>query len=163
MDALHETLHTWRLEIGDRDRQSSKLLLTEIRNLSITGNRSTDTSIIRNMAGNVNLLHWPIPRLACVLPPHDRLLTEDDRRFETWSDRLVECCQNDKKTGNGRFKQQLRLFFLCAYDSSLAECGPGGQGYEVNQLLAWVHAAKPFVRVILALASILLKSFTGLG
>ncbi|CAN0216321.1 unnamed protein product, partial [Ectocarpus fasciculatus] len=108
---------------------------------------------------------WPIPRLVCVLPAPEsgaKPLQEKDRSFEEWSATLWNWCLGGKKKGKGLATRKLRLFFLCPYDRSLAECGPGGQGYEVTELLEWAKKAKPFAKVGLSLASIALRVCTGL-
>ncbi|CAM9904045.1 unnamed protein product, partial [Sphacelaria rigidula] len=46
---------------------------------------------------------------------------------------------------------------------SLVECGPGGQGYEVKELLAWVKKARVAAKLGLALGSIAFKVCTGLA
>lgn len=62
-----------------------------------------------------------------------------------------------------KFSRKLRLFFRCAHDLSLAECGRGGQGYEVTELLEWVKKMEPLAKMGLVLGSIVLKTFTGLS
>ncbi|CAM9479194.1 unnamed protein product, partial [Sphacelaria rigidula] len=57
-------------------------------------------------------------------------------------------------------RRKLRLFFLCAHDLSLAECGPDGQGYEVTKLLRWVKQAVPLLKI---LVGVVLKTCTGLS
>lgn len=88
----------------------------------------------------------------CVLPARDTRLKESDRSFKMWSTALKEWCtpksptkdftNPDRKTSilnlttrklKGLVTRELRLFFLCAQDMSLAECGPDGQGYEVSR------------------------------
>ncbi|CAM9844855.1 unnamed protein product [Ectocarpus sp. 8 AP-2014] len=120
----------------------------------------------RSMRQDVAFIRWPIPRLVCVLPPPEsgaKPLEEEDRSFEEWSATLRNWCLGGKRKGKGGATRQLRLFFLCPYDRSLAECGPGGQGYEVTELLKWAKKAKPFAKVGLALASIAFKVCTGLA
>ncbi|CAM9750789.1 unnamed protein product [Ectocarpus fasciculatus] len=120
----------------------------------------------RSMRQDVAFLRWPIPRLVCVLPAPEswaKPLEEKDRSFEEWSATLRNWCLGGKRKGKGAATRKLRLFFLCPYDRSLAECGPGGQGYEVMELLKWAKKAKPFAKVALALASIALRVCTGLA
>lgn len=81
------------------------------------------------------MLRWPIPRLVCVLPAPEsgaKPLKERDRSFEQWSAVLQKWCLEGKKSGSGVTTRNLRVFFLCPQDLSLAECGPGGQGYEAS-------------------------------
>lgn len=78
---------------------------------------------------------WPIPRLVCVLPAPEKgrePLTEIDRSFEKWSALLDGWVRSGKKGGRRCATRELRVFFLCPQDMSLAECGRGGQGYEVG-------------------------------
>lgn len=81
-----------------------------------------------------NLPRWPIPRLVCVLPPMEgkKPLEESERKYEKWSARLRKWCLGGKQEGKGKATRELRVFFLCAQDMSLAECGSNGQGYEVG-------------------------------
>lgn len=71
----------------------------------------------------------------CVLPApaSDKLLEERERPFDEWSARLRKWCLGRKREGEGKATRELRAFFLCAQDTSLAECGPKGQGYEVSR------------------------------
>ncbi|CAN0082454.1 unnamed protein product [Ectocarpus sp. 12 AP-2014] len=120
----------------------------------------------RSMRQDVAFRRWPIPRLVCVLPAPEsgaKPLEEGDRSFEQWSATLRNWCLRGKRTGKGFATRKLRLFFLCPYDRSLAECGPGGQGYEVTELLEWAKKAMPFAKVGLALASIALRVCIGLA
>ncbi|CAN0380592.1 unnamed protein product [Ectocarpus sp. 8 AP-2014] len=120
----------------------------------------------RSMRQDVAFLRWPIPRLVCVLPAPEngtKPLAEKDRSFEQWSATLRNWCLGGKKTGKGFATRKLRVFFLCPYDRSLAECGPGGQGYEVTEMLEWAKKAMPFAEVGLALASIALRVCIGLA
>lgn len=80
-------------------------------------------------------IRWPIPRLVCVLPGPESWeapLQESDRKFVQWSAVLKNWCRGEKEKGKGWGTRKLRVFFLCSYDMSLAECGPGGQGYKVS-------------------------------
>ncbi|CAN0083327.1 unnamed protein product [Ectocarpus sp. 12 AP-2014] len=120
----------------------------------------------RSMREDVAFLRWPVPRLVCVLPAPAsgaKPLEEKDRSFEEWSATLRDWCLGGKRKGKGVATRKLRLFFLCPYDRSLAECGPGGQGYEVTEMLKWAKKAKPLAKVGLALASIAFKVCTGLA
>ncbi|CAM9702113.1 unnamed protein product [Ectocarpus sp. 12 AP-2014] len=120
----------------------------------------------RSMRQDVAFLRWQIPRLVCVLPAPEsgaKPLEEKDRSFEQWSVTLRNWCLGGKRMGKGFATQKLRLFFLCPYDRSLAECGPRGQGYEVTELLEWAKKAMPFAKVGLALASIALRVCIGLA
>lgn len=80
------------------------------------------------------MLRWPIPRLVAVLPlgRGRKPLTELERSFDEWSAKLQEWCLGGKKDGKRFATRELRIFFLCPYNMSLAECGPTGQGYEVS-------------------------------
>eukprot|EP00903_Cladosiphon_okamuranus_P007160 g6952.t1 len=119
---------------------------------------STERRVLTSVARDVASLRWPIPRLVCVLPVPESILQESDRAFDQWSAVLKDWCR-----GTGLVTRELRVFFLCSYDMSLAECGPGGQGYKVKELLKWAKKAKSFAEVGLALASIALKVCTGLA
>lgn len=71
----------------------------------------------------------------CVLPAPERdekPLEDRDRSFKEWSGVLRQWCDGGKKKGRRFATRKLRLFFVCAQDMSLAECGPEGQGYEVS-------------------------------
>lgn len=57
----------------------------------------------------------------------------------------------------------MRLFFLCGKDYSLAECGPGGQGYELKEFVEWVKKVMPVAKLMLVLSSIALKTCIGLA
>lgn len=83
------------------------------------------------------MLRWPIPRLVCVLPTPEKPLEESDRAFEVWSAKLREWYLGGKRQGSGFATRKLRVFFLCAQDMSLAECGPKGLGYEVGYHPFW--------------------------
>ena len=100
-------------------------------------------------------IRWTIPRLVCVLPAPESWeapLQECDRNFEQWSAVLTNWCRGGKEKGKGWGTRKLRVFFLCSYDMSLAECGPGGQGYEVSSpMKAWspghlLRARLPYFR-----------------
>ncbi|CAB1119512.1 unnamed protein product [Ectocarpus sp. CCAP 1310/34] len=120
----------------------------------------------RSMRQDVAFLRWPIPRLVCVLPAPEsgaKPLEEGDRSFEQWSATLRNWCLGGKRTGKGFATRKLRMFFLCPYDRSIAECGPGGQGYEVTELVEWAKKAMPSAKVGLALASIALRVCIGLA
>ncbi|CAM9581938.1 unnamed protein product [Sphacelaria rigidula] len=121
------------------------------------------TAMLRNVALNVACLRWPAPRLACLLPAHQGVLSENDRSYQSWNARLQGWFQSGKVVRKGMFRRDLRLFLLCAYDMSLVYCGPGGQGYKVKELLDWVKKAKPVAKVGLVLGSIALKVCTGLA
>lgn len=139
--------------------------------LTIRDIQSPWGAIVRNMARDLASLRWPVPRLVCVLPPLDRELTEDDRLFNSWSDRLKAWCKDGTKkgkgkgkvAGKGKFTQELQLFLLCAHDLSLAECGPDGQGYESSELRSWIQKVRLPLKVGLGLGSIALKVCTGLA
>ncbi|CAB1107796.1 unnamed protein product [Ectocarpus sp. CCAP 1310/34] len=86
-------------------------------------------SILRDQTN----VRWPI--LACVLPTPEsdvKPLEEINRSFEGWSTVLRSCCRDGKKQRKGFATRKLWMFFLCPVDRSLAECGPGGQGCEVD-------------------------------
>ncbi|CAB1109595.1 unnamed protein product [Ectocarpus sp. CCAP 1310/34] len=120
----------------------------------------------RSIKQDLAFLRWPIPRLVCVLPAPEsgaKPLEEKDRSFDKWSATLRNWCLGGKRKGKGVATRKLRLFFLCPYDRSLAECGPGGQGYEVTELLTWAKKAIPLAKVGLALASTAFKVCTGLS
>ena len=71
----------------------------------------------------------------CLLPAPEsgeKRLEEGDRSFEKWSSLFRTWCKEGKKKGKGFARRKLRLFFVCAQDGSLAECGPDGQGYKVS-------------------------------
>eukprot|EP00903_Cladosiphon_okamuranus_P009162 g8755.t1 len=132
-------------------------------NLGSDASSSTERRVLTSVAGNVAFLRWPIPRLVCVLPIPESTLQESDRAFDQWSAVLKKWCRGGKEKGKRWGTRELRVFFLCSYDMSLAECGPGGQGYKVKELLEWAKKAKPLAKVGLALASIALKVCTGLA
>lgn len=117
--------------------------------------------MLRNVALDLACLRWPVPGLACLLPPHDGILTETDKTFSSWCNRLRQWCRERKGVHKG-FSWSLRLFLLCAHDLSLAECGYGEQGYKVSDLLVWVKRARPLERMGLALYTIAEKVCTGL-
>ncbi|CAM9744681.1 unnamed protein product [Sphacelaria rigidula] len=112
---------------------------------------------------DIACVRWPVPRLACLLPNHDGTLNDGDRSYPRWSNRLRAWCRDGKKAGRGHISRKLRLFFVCAHDYSLTECGPNGQGYKVKQLREWAAKALPLAKVALALAGITLKVCTGLS
>lgn len=134
----------------------------KMERVSVAGLCRSEKAMLRNMAQDVAYLRWPVPRLACLLPAYDGLLTEHDRGFHIWTCRLRSWCRGGKKKGKGKFRRYLRLFFLCASDFSLAECGPDGQGYEVKEVLDWVKKVQPLAKLGLALGSIALSTCTGL-
>lgn len=71
----------------------------------------------------------------CMLPAPEKgekPLKEGDRSFEEWSGVLRTWCDGGKKKGKRVGTRELRLFFVCAQDWSLAKCGPDGQGYKVS-------------------------------
>ncbi|CAM9177076.1 unnamed protein product [Sphacelaria rigidula] len=145
--------------------------------MSVGGLTNSEREVLTSVAFNVACLRWPVPRLSCLLPEYDHYLTEEDRRYTNWSARLETWCNERRKAGMGTCCQKLgqfcrseekiswnlRLFFLCAHDLSLAECGPHGQGYVVKDLLQWVKRARPLAKVGLVLGSIVLKTCTGLS
>lgn len=169
-DSLSRSLRRLRCDIEEDADQRSNPALTglvetlgaKIEGLSVAGLRQSESAMIRNMALDMARLRWPVPRFACLLPLHVGQLTEEQRALGVWSKRLQEWCRDGKKQGKGRFKRRLRLFFLCASDFSLAECGPGGQGYEVNEVLDWVKKARPVANLGLTLGKIALSTCTGL-
>ncbi|CBJ48972.1 LRR-GTPase of the ROCO family, putative pseudogene [Ectocarpus siliculosus] len=115
---------------------------------------ATERRILRGVAQDVAFLRWPIPRLVCVLPAPEKgrePLTEIDRSFEKWSALLDGWVRSGKKGGRRCATRELRVFFLCPQDMSLAECGRGGQGYEVKELLSWAKKTIPSAKVGLAL------------
>ncbi|CAM9960831.1 unnamed protein product [Ectocarpus sp. 4 AP-2014] len=132
-------------------------------NSGLDTSSATERRVLTSVARNVAFLRWPIPRLVCVLPVPESTLQERDRAFDQWSAVLMNWCRSGKEKGKGWRTRELRVFFLCSYDMSLAECGPGGQGYKVKELLDWAKKAKPLANVGLALASIALKVCTGLA
>lgn len=175
-----QALHRLRLDIQSSDtgadgerRLSTKIdalvnqLEAKLSDLSTTtrevGATTVERSILRNIALDVASLRWPVPRLACLLPPHDESLSEQSRQLQDWSSRLESWCKHGKRKGKGISRRKLRLFFLCAHDFSLAECGPDGQGYEVTELLNWVKRARPVAKIGLALGRIALTICTGLS
>ncbi|CAM9606195.1 unnamed protein product [Laminaria digitata] len=119
----------------------------------------------RNMREEMAFVRWPIPRLVCVLPPMEgkKPLEESERKYEKWSARLRKWCLGGKQGGKGKATRELRLFFLCAQDMSLAECGSNGQGYEATELLDWAKKAVPAAKVGLALATIAFNVCSGLA
>lgn len=164
--SLRSLRHDIERDAGERlDPALSGLveaLGAKLEGLPVAGLRQSERAMLRNMALDVAYLRWPVPRLACLLPSHDGQLTEHDRGFDSWTDRLRAWCRDGKKKGKGKFRRRLRLFFLCASDFSLAECGPDGQGYEVREVLDWVKKARPVAKLGLALGSIVLNTCTGL-
>ncbi|CAM9092024.1 unnamed protein product [Laminaria digitata] len=118
----------------------------------------------RSMREDMAFVRWPIPRLVCVLPASasDKLLEERERSFEEWSARLRKWCRR-KREGEGKATRELRVFFLCAQDMSLAECGPKGQGYEAKELLDWAKKAVTFAKAGLVLATIAFNVCSGLA
>ncbi|CBJ26246.1 LRR-GTPase of the ROCO family, incomplete sequence [Ectocarpus siliculosus] len=159
-----------------------QVVQANLSNAAVAGLRPTERDILVGVAREVAILRWPIPRFVCVLPARDTRLSESDRSFEKWSTALKEWCASkspakDAKNPNrktsilglnkpqlrGLVTRELRLFFLCGQDKSLAECGPDGQGYEVKEFLDWVRKAAPAAKIGLALASIALKVCTGLA
>ncbi|CAM9479266.1 unnamed protein product, partial [Sphacelaria rigidula] len=89
--------------IGDitrqqRDNREHTLSLlndlgSKIDGISVGGLTTSEKTLLKSVAYNVASLRWPVPRLACLLPAcllpeHDSGLTEDERRFPHWSDRL---------------------------------------------------------------------------
>ncbi|CAM9925777.1 unnamed protein product [Scytosiphon promiscuus] len=120
----------------------------------------------KSLREDVASIRWPIPRLMCVLPAPERgekPLDERDRSFPEWSGVLRQWCEAGKKKGRGFATRKLRLFFVCAQDMSLAECGPEGQGYEVSNMLTWAKKARPFAKMGLVLASIALRVCTSMA
>ncbi|CAM9524551.1 unnamed protein product [Ectocarpus sp. 12 AP-2014] len=119
----------------------------------------------RSIGMDVALGRSPIPRLVCVLPAPESQnpLNESERSFREWSARLEKWIRDGKKTGKKFATRELRLFFLCAHDMSLAECGPKGQGYKVKELLSWAKKAKRMAKLVSVLTSIALKVCTGLA
>eukprot|EP00752_Nemacystus_decipiens_P005495 g4975.t1 len=119
----------------------------------------------RSMREDMAFIRWPIPRLVCVLPApaNNKLLEERERSFEEWSIRLRNWCHGGKQEGKGKATRKLRVFFLCAQDMSLVECGPKGQGYEAKELLGWAKKAMPVAKVGLALATIAFNAISGLA
>ncbi|CAM9334472.1 unnamed protein product [Ectocarpus sp. 12 AP-2014] len=159
-----------------------QVVQANLSNAAVAGLKPTERGILVGVAREVALLRWPIPRFVCVLPARDTRLSESDRSFEKWSIALKEWCTSkspakgvknptQKTSILGLTKPQLtrlvtrelRLFFLCGQDKSLAECGPDGQGYEVKEFLDWVRKVAPAAKIGLALASITLKVCTGLA
>ncbi|CAN0209118.1 unnamed protein product [Ectocarpus sp. 6 AP-2014] len=155
---------TWRRLWSALEAIVQKALSTF--DLSQDDSRATERRILRGVAQDVAFLRWPIPRLVCVLPAPEKgrePLTEIDRSFEKWSALLDGWVRSGKKGGRRCATRELRVFFLCPQDMSLAECGRGGQGYEVKELLSWAKKTIPSAKVGLALASIALKVCTGLA
>lgn len=149
----------------------------KIDGISVAELTDSDRGILRGVASGVARLRWPVPRLACLLPDYPEVLTEDERGYSQWSARLQGWCDEreeaDRRTCCEQFRRfcaskekvrrKLRLFFLCAHDLSLAECGPGGQGYEIKELLEWVKRAMPRAKLGVILAGIVLRTCTGLS
>ncbi|CAM9528387.1 unnamed protein product [Ectocarpus fasciculatus] len=174
-----------QLDVGRQLNETTLEIVARVEaklsNTAIAGLRQTERDILVGVAREVASLRSPIPRFVCVLPARGARLEESDRSFEKWSTALEEWCTsksptNDvkdpgrktrlpgfKKKLTGLVTRELRLFFLCAQDMSLAECGPDGQGYEVKEFLDWVQKMVPAAKVGLALASIALKVCTGLA
>ena len=168
IDTLVQNLHNLRLKLDESDPQPLGTRVEElVRELGAKidrcGVQDLDRRILRRVSLDIACLRWPIPYLACLLPKHEGTLSDDDRSHQRWSDRLRAWCGDGKKAGRGMVRRKLRLFFLCAHDYSLAECGPNGQGYKVKQLREWAAKAIPLAKVTLALASITLMVCTGLS
>lgn len=170
MDAdLARRLHELRLGIERDASQRLEMNMDALLNrVGATIERSptdglnyVERGMLRNVAFDIACLRWPVPRLACLLPAHEGNLSDSERSYLSWSARLPKWCHRGRKVDKGIFSRKLRLFFLCAHDMSLAECGRGGQGYEVKELLAWVKKAKPAAKVGVALGSIVIKACTG--
>ncbi|CAN0005427.1 unnamed protein product, partial [Sphacelaria rigidula] len=171
----HQQLETkfdeLRLNIeGDADqRLQTKLdalstsMGAKINGLKMDGLGDSSMAMLRNVAFDIACLRWPVPRLACLLPAHEGVLLESDRSYQSWNARLQSWFLDGMVVSKGVFRRDLRLFLLCAHDKSLVDCGPGGQGYEVKELLDWVRKAKPVAKVGLVLGSIALKACTGLA
>lgn len=104
------------------------------------------------------MCRWPIPRLVCVLPAPENE-KELDRSFEAWSAKLKEWSAGGKIAGRGIATQKLRVFFLCAQDLSLAECGPKGQWYEVSTIEQSKSCVSPLLGITIFLLSGILPSF----
>ncbi|CAM9209821.1 unnamed protein product [Sphacelaria rigidula] len=168
IDTLVQNLHNVRLRLDRNDPQPlGDIVDTLVRELGAKidggGLRDTERQILRRVSLDMACLRWPVPRLACLLPKHEGTLSDDDRSLSRWSDRLRAWCGDGNRAGRGMVRRKLRLFFICAHDYSLAECGPNGQGYKVKQLREWAAKAMPLAKVTLALASITLKVCTGLS
>ncbi|CAM9300333.1 unnamed protein product [Sphacelaria rigidula] len=168
---LVRRLHELRLDV-ERDvhqrleKNVDTLLNTvgaKIDRLTTGGLGDSERGMLRNVAFDIAYLRWPVPRLACLLPAHEGALSEVARSYSSWSVRLQRWCHGGRVDGKGIFSRKLRLFLLCAHDMSLVKCGPGGQGYEVKELLAWVRKAKVAAKVGFVLGSIALKVCTGLA
>lgn len=183
-DNLVPKLHELCLGVGENPSQPLgtrvEALLNDveatIESISVDGLRDSERNILVGVSFNVARLRWPVPRLACLLPNHSGTLSEDDRAYGSWSTRLKTWCNEGKPDVDRRFREaerfvpsketispELRLFFLCAHDLSLAECGSAGQGYEVNELYEWSKKASPLVKLELVLGSIVLKTCTALS
>lgn len=170
IDTLVQILDDIRLNIAKGDPQpldaklESLVRELEARKDRITSGGLRDSErVMRNLSLDINCLRWPVPRWVCLLPQHVGTLSDNDRCFSRWSDLLRAWCRDGKKAGRSNISRKLRLFFLCAHDYSLVECGPNGQGYKVKQLREWVAKAMPLAEVALALARITLRICTGLS
>lgn len=149
----------------------------KIDDISVAARTDSHKEILKGLAFGVARLRWPVPRLACLLPEYPGTLTEDERRYSEWTSRLRRWCADREEADRGmcwkKFRQccrsseyffrELRLFFLCAHDLSLAECGPNGRGYEIKEVLQWVKTAMPATKVVVVLANIVLRTCTGLA
>ncbi|CAM9664146.1 unnamed protein product [Sphacelaria rigidula] len=171
---LEQRLHELRRDVERDANQRLQRLQTKldalsnsmgarINRLKTDGLGDSSTVMLRNVAFDIACLRWPVPRLACLLPAHEGVLLESDRSYQSWNARLQSWFQNGRVVSKGMFHRDLRLFLLCAHDRSLVDCGPGGQGYEVKELLDWVRKTKPVAKVGLVLGSIALKACTGLA
>eukprot|EP00903_Cladosiphon_okamuranus_P007165 g6957.t1 len=149
---LDSHAHTIVVDVDERVREG----LSKI-NSGRDASSATERRALTSVARNVAFLRWPIPRLVCVLPVPESTLQESDREFDQWSVVLKNWCRGGKEKGKGWATRELRVFFLCSHDMSLAECGPGGQGYKMKELLDRAEKAKPSAKLGLAMASITLK------
>lgn len=165
---LVRRFHDLRLDVEETtetlgDRMEALLNDVGAKIAAMSPGGLSDEQVLRKLGCDVASLRWPVPRLVCLLPKYGEILSEDDRSYSSWSARLKTWCNEGKKEGKGKLSRKLRLFFLCAHDLSLAECGHAGQGYKVKELLEWVKKARPLAKVGLVIGSIAVKTFAGLS
>ena len=121
----------------------------------------------RVLAREVASLTVRIPRHAVLLPPREDEaleLTDAEREASSWVQRLKDWRAQGKRAGKGVVSKEYRLFFLCAHDCSLAECGFEGKGYRLKCPRKWVKSGGlQFVKALLMVVNVALKTFAGLS